>query len=264
VNSSLKPLIAAVQVGFSHLMAYRAEIIIQLFSAGVVVVLNGSIWGAAVMGKEELAGVPAAILKAHAVVAWSAVSFYATRVHEDIARRFRDGQIASDLLRPVSFQHFWYARDLGRAGASMLVQTIPLFTACWWFFGFPLPGHPGTWGLYLLSLLLGHATNFGLAFLVGVSAVRLQSVTGLAHVKTVLVSVFSGALIPLELFPASVSGLVECLPFRAMAQVPTRIFLEQPGAESGILVQLFWAGFLWVVGALAWARAEARLVVQGG
>jgi ABC-2 type transport system permease protein len=256
---------AAIGVGFRHTLAYRAEVLIQLFSAAIVAGLNGSIWTAAVRGRAQIGGIPADQLHSYVIVAWTAVSFYATRVNEDIGRRFRDGQIASDLLRPMEFQAFWYARDLGRALASFGVQTLPLLAGGWLVFGFPLPTSPWTWLLWMLSLLLGHACSFGLAFLVGIASVRLRSTTGLSHVKSVLVSVFSGALIPLELFGPGWQPLVQALPFRAMAQVPTHLFLEQEAQPVQALgLQAAWAVALWGLGAWGWRSVQRRLVIQGG
>ena len=256
---------AAIKVGFGHTLAYRAEVLIQLFSTAIVAGLNGSIWSAAVQGRTEIAGIPSLQLHAYVVVAWTAVSFYATRINEDIGRRFRDGQIASDLLRPMAFRDFWYARELGRAFATFLVHTLPLLAGCSLAFGVRLPSSPLVWLSWLLSLWLGHLTSFGLAFLVGIASVRLRSTTGLSHVKSVLVSVFSGALIPLELFGPGWQPVVQALPFRAMAQIPTRIFLGQESEPGRALaIQAAWGLGLWLAGGLGWRAVQRRLVIQGG
>ncbi|MDP2314239.1 MAG: ABC-2 family transporter protein [Pseudomonadota bacterium] len=256
---------AALRIGFTHVFAYRAEVVIQLVSISIVAALNGSLWTVATRGKDAIGGVPSADLRAYVLVAWVAVSFVATRVNEDIGRRFRDGQIGTDLLRPMSLQRFWYARDLGRALATFLLQSTPLFLACLLFFDVPLPSRPSTWLLTFGSLLLGHATNYGLSFLVGVAALPMQNISGLTHLKSTLVSVFSGALIPLELFGPVLRPIVYALPFRAMAHTPATIFLERDGSALVLLAeQAAWAGGLAVIGILAWNAAARTLTVQGG
>ena len=201
----------------------------------------------------------------YVLAAWVAVSFVATRVNEDIGRRFREGLIAADLLRPMSIQAFWYARDLGRAGATLLVHSVPLLVALMLLFGVPLPHSASTWALTLLSLLLGHATNYGLSFLVGVAAIGVHNISGLTHLKSTLVSVFSGALIPLELFGPTLRPIVMLLPFRSMAATPASIFLERPIDLGGALaLQAGWALALAVLGALAWRAAARSVTVQGG
>jgi ABC-2 type transport system permease protein len=257
--------LAALRIGFTHVFAYRTEVVIQLVSISLVASLNGSLWTVATQGRTAIAGIPAAEMRAYVLVAWVAVSFVATRVNEEIGRRFREGLIAADLLRPMTLQHFWYARDLGRALATLLLQTTPLFLGCLWLFHLPLPAHPSTWALTLLSLLLAHATNYGLSFLVGVAALPMQNISGLTHLKSTLVSVFSGALIPLELFGPTLRPLVYALPFRAMAHTPASIFLERGDAVGTLLAQqAAWAIALWILGILAWRGAARSLTVQGG
>jgi ABC-2 type transport system permease protein len=257
--------LAAARVGFTHVFAYRAEVAIQLVSISIVAALNGSLWTVATRGRAAIAGVPAPEMRAYVLFAWIAVSFVATRVNEEIGRRFREGQIATDLLRPMTLQAFWYARDLGRALACLVLQSVPLFVGCLFLFDLPLPHHASTWPITLLSLLLAHATNYGISFLVGVAALPMQNISGLTHLKSTLVSVFSGALIPLELFGPTLRPIVFALPFHAMAHTPASLFLERDVPVTGLLLeQAAWAVALWGLGALAWRAAARTLTVQGG
>ncbi len=256
---------ATASVGFTHVFAYRAEIVIQLFSAGIVAALNGSLWTAAVAGRDSIAGVASADMFTYVIMAWVGVSVVATRVNEDIGRRMREGLIAADLLRPMSLQRFWYARDLGRAGATLLVQTFPLFVACLIVFPVRLPTRASTWAAWFLALFLAHAVNYGLSFLVGLAALPLRNVSGLTHLKSTMVSIFSGALIPLALFPSWAQDIVRFLPFAALAHAPATLFLESEDRIAPVLVgQAIWALGLGLLGRYAWTRAAARLTVQGG
>ena len=261
----MRAALAAARIGFTHVFAFRAEVLIQLVSISIVAALNGSLWTVATENRTSIGGVPAAEMRAYVLVAWVAVSFAATRVNEDIGRRFRDGHIAGDLLRPMSVQAFWYARDLGRAFGTLLVQSIPLFLGMLLLTDLPLPSRPETWALTLVSLVLGHATNFGLSFLVGTAALPMQNISGLTHLKGTLVSVFSGALIPIELFGPTLRPIVYALPFRALAHTPASIFLERTSDILPLLgFQAGWALALWGLGVLAWRAAARTITVQGG
>ena len=61
----MKAALAAARIGFTHVFAYRAEIVVQLVSICIVAALNGSLWTVAVRGQTEVAGVPAEIGRAH-------------------------------------------------------------------------------------------------------------------------------------------------------------------------------------------------------
>jgi ABC-2 type transport system permease protein len=256
---------AAWRIGFRHVFAYRTEVVIQLVSACIVAGLNGSLWQAAIRGRETVAGVPSGEMISYVVMAWVSVTFFATRVNEEIGRRFREGQIAADLLRPISLQLHCYARDLGRAAACLLLQTVPLFALCVLVFPVDLPRHPATWVAWLLSLLLAHLTNYGMSFMVGTAALPLHNISGLTHLKSTLVSVFSGAIIPLELFGPTLRPIVFALPFHAFVHTPVSIFLERDVPVGALLAeQAAWAGAMWILGHLCWKAAERTLTVQGG
>ncbi|MSP54762.1 MAG: hypothetical protein EXR69_04020 [Myxococcales bacterium] len=260
-----RPLAASFRIGARQVFAYRAEALVTLFSASLMAALNGLLWTAATEGRDQLAGVPSAELRSYVVMAWVAVSFFATRVNEDIGRRFREGQITADLLRPMSLQFQCYARDLGRAVATLALQTTPMFLMGLFAFGVLLPSHPATWLWWSVSLVLSHCINFGISFLVGLAAFPLQNISGLTHVKGTLVSIFSGALIPLDLYAGALKTFVFCLPFHAMAHTPTSIFLERNVSVASLLAeQAAWALGLWVIGSLSWGRARNALTVQGG
>lgn len=262
---SVRAPLAALRIGFRHVFAYRTEVAIQLLAACFVAGLNGSIWSVATKGRAEIAGVPGPEMLSYVCVSWVAVSFFATRVNEEIGLRFRDGQIAADLLRPLSLQMNCYARDLGRVAAILLLQTIPLFLLTSLAFSVDFPTRLTTWPLWLLSLTLSHLTNFSLSFLLGLAAFRLHNITGLTHFKATLVSIFSGALIPLELFGERWQPLLFALPFHSLAHTPSSIFLERDLPVLGLLgEQAAWGGGLWLCGVLAWNRAAHALTVQGG
>lgn len=257
--------LASLRIGFYQVFAYRTEVVIQLVSACIVAGLNGSLWTSAVRGQTSLAGVPSGEMISYVCMAWVSVTFFATRINEEIGRRFREGQIASDLLRPISLQLHCYARDLGRALASLLLQTIPLFLLCWTVFGIQLPSRPTTWALWMFSLVLSHITNYAMSFMIGVAALPLHNISGLTHLKATLVSVFSGALIPLELFPRSLQPLVFALPFHSFVHTPASIFLERDVSVVALLSeQAGWAAAMWIGAMLAWRAAARTLTVQGG
>lgn len=261
----MRAALAAARIGFAHVLAFRAEVAVQLVSALLVAGLNGSLWRAATAGRAQVAGVPADEMMSYVVIAWVSVSFVATRVNEDVGRRVRDGQIASDLLRPMSFPLQCYARDLGRAFGTLLVQTTPLFVVTALLFPTRLPERPSTWLLWLASLVLAHAVNFGLSFLVGIAALPLHEVTGLTHLKSTLVSVFSGALVPLELFGPTLRTVAFALPFHAMAWAPASVFLERDLPLLEVLgSQAAWALAMNALAALGWRAAAHTLTVQGG
>ena len=254
-------------LGLKLVLAYRFEALVQLVSASVVALLNWSLWTAIYQGRTMVAGRTAPEMTTYVVVAWVITTFYGTQVDQDLSARFREGLIAVDLLRPWDLHLHHYFRDLGRAAVALVLTTLPL---CLWTSGLlhlRAPERWQTWPLFALSLLLAHAISFGFAWLVGVASFHLRNATGLAHLKATIIGVFSGALIPLDLYPPALRGLVLALPFQGMSHTPANLFTERlPTAAlwQPLLVQLGWAVALFWLGRLAFQRALRVLEVQGG
>ncbi len=257
----------SLRLGASLVLAYRLEVVVQILSASIVALLNWSLWTAIFEGRSQVAGRSAAELTTYVVVAWVVTTFYANRLDQWLSSRFRSGDIAIDMLRPWSLQAHLYFRDLGRAGCALVLTTLPI--ALWTGLLLPLrfPTRWLTWVLFAVSLLLAHAISFGFSWLVGMAAFRLRNAAGLAHLKATIISMFSGALIPLDLYPSSIRGLILLLPFQGMSHVPASIFVETvPPGElwRPLLTQVVWAVLLAVLGALAFRRAGRIMIVQGG
>lgn len=254
-------------MGVKLALAYRFEALVQLVSASIVALLAWSLWTAIFQDRATVAGRDGPSMISYVLIAWLITTFYGTRVDQELASRFRDGLIAVDLLRPWDLHLHHYARDLGRGAVALLLSTLPLLILAGLLLGLRLPEHGWTWPLFGLSLLLSHAIGFGFAWLVGLASFRLRNAAGLTHLKATLIGVFSGSLIPLDLYPEALRRFVMLLPFQGMSHTPAVIFTERlPLAQAGgpLLVQLLWAVGLLVVGRLLLRGALRAIVVQGG
>ncbi|MFF4382363.1 ABC transporter permease [Kitasatospora sp. NPDC001547] len=186
---------------------------------------------------------------------------------DDLQTRFRNGDIAVDLYRPVDFLGWWLASDLGRAGYHLLVRGgAPLLIGSL-LFHFRLPERPLTWLVFLLSALLAELVSFGLRFLVALTGFWLHDSEGVRSVTLVVTMFLSGMLLPLTLFPGGLADLARVLPWATLAQVPADLFLEHTtgSAVLGPLgLQLGWAAVLLAAGRGVQALATRKVVVQGG
>ncbi|MFE5582899.1 ABC transporter permease [Kitasatospora sp. NPDC056531] len=186
---------------------------------------------------------------------------------DDVQDRFRSGDIAVDLYRPVDFQGWWLATDLGRAAFQALIRgTVPMLVGAL-VFRTRMPEQPLTWAFFLLSGLLALLVSFGLRFLVSITGFWLHDSEGVRAVMLVVSMFFSGMLLPIALFPGWLGDLGRVLPWAALIKVPTDVFLER-ATGAGLLAelgfQLGWAAALLAAGRGAQWLATRRVVVQGG
>ncbi|MEQ7123114.1 ABC-2 family transporter protein [Actinopolymorpha sp. B11F2] len=186
---------------------------------------------------------------------------------DELAERIRTGDIAVDLTRPVSFQAWWLAGDLGRAAFHLLARGVPPTFIGALVFTLTLPRDPLTWLAFLLAVLLGAIVCFSINYLFALTGFWLLDSRGVHQVAGVLAMFFSGMLLPLNIFPGWFGDLARILPWSSALQIPADVFL---GTYQGLdLLPVFgfqavWALVLWVAGYFLTSLATRKVVVQGG
>ncbi|MFI6846917.1 ABC-2 family transporter protein [Kitasatospora sp. NBC_00085] len=270
VGGTVRLYLAVVRGGFRRYSTYRAATL----AGGVTNTVFGFILAytflALWQARPGLGGYDASQAVTYIWISQSllaTVAVFGGGFQDDIQERFRKGDIAVDLHRPVDFQGWWLANDLGRAGFQLLARgVLPTVAGCL-AFDTRLPHHPAVWAVFLLSVLLAVVVSFGLRFLVSLTGFWLQDAEGIRSVMVVVTMFFSGMLLPLGLFPGWLGGLAGALPFAAMIQIPTDVFLERHTGTGllGILgLQALWAALLLGAGHAVQRLATRKVVVQGG
>ena len=188
----------------------------------------------------------------------------------EIADSIRSGQVAYDLSRPLDMYTHWYMRLVALRSAPTLLKSIPIFVLALFFLPNDLAMHWPTFGGFaawvlatLGALLLSCAiTNF-------IQVCHFWTVTGygVQRIAVSLVTLFSGMLIPLPLFPQFMQPFLRLQPFAGLSDMPSQLFAGSlpPSAIGGVLLlQLAWALVFVLLGRLMLARGLRRVTVAGG
>jgi ABC-2 type transport system permease protein len=185
----------------------------------------------------------------------------------EVALRVRSGDVATDLQRPLDFQGYWLAHDLGRALYHAVFRGVPPFLLGALVFDVLVPRDPRVWLAFVVSVTLAVVTSFAFRFIFNLSAFWLLDYRGPATLAMVASTFFSGQIVPIAFFPDWLALVAWALPFAAMVQAPIEIWLgHAEGLELlGLLgLQVFWAVVLLLVGRAVLAAGMRKLVIQGG
>jgi ABC-2 type transport system permease protein len=184
----------------------------------------------------------------------------------ELGPRIRSGDVAIDLYRPVDFQAWWLAADLGRAGASFLLRALPPVAIGLLFFPMSLPADPLRWVAFALCCALGLLVSFAVRYIMSVAAFWTMDERGMASLLMVVSLFFSGMIIPLVIMPGWLGTLARALPWSMIIQVPVNVLLgtEPGGLGAALAFGGAWAAGLLGLGRLMTLAARRRVVVQGG
>ncbi|MFR0666761.1 MAG: ABC-2 family transporter protein [Faecalimonas umbilicata] len=121
--------------------------------------------------------------------------------------------------------------------------------------------------MFLISVLLALVILFYVEFMVGLASFYTLSMFGMAFTKTAVLSILSGGVVPLALFPEGVARVFGLLPFAGMVSVPLNIFLGKYRLEEcmGYMgLQIFWCIIMGAIAHLLYHMVIRKVIVQGG
>jgi ABC-2 type transport system permease protein len=179
----------------------------------------------------------------------------------------REGNIATYLTKPIDYQIYNLFANLGSLLINLTAITLP--TAFVMIFIFHVKVTPG-FGLLLfpISLLLAFLISFSIDYFIGLLAFYSESIWGVSITKEIIVTVLSGALIPLQFFPDAIQKVLYWLPFQAIYHTPlmmiTRPDQGLPVFLPMLLVQIAWAILLFLLARLFYNQAIKVLRIAGG
>jgi ABC-2 type transport system permease protein len=246
-------------------LAERGVLAGRVVFLGVILFIFSRVWDTVLArGEVTVAGAGKAELIWYlAVTEWCVLSV--PLIFLAIEADVRSGDIASRLVRPVSYLGAQLAEALGEAALRLAVlgPAGALF-AYWLADGFPADPRGLAFALPLGVLAAVLAVLSTAA--IGLSAFWIVDTSPVYWIWQKLAFVLGGLLLPLELYPDWLRALARFSPFPAMIWGPGRTaFGFAPGAALTTTLELLaWSAL--VAAGLVWLsrRARLRLTVNGG
>ena len=179
----------------------------------------------------------------------------------------REGAIASYLIKPIDYGLYTFFTSLGSVLLNLAAITIPTLFMLLFVFKVKFTLGPGLIA-FPLSLLMAFMISFCFDYFVGLLGFYSESVWGISTVKEIILTVFSGALIPLQFFPDALEKVLLWLPFQAIYHTPL-MMVTKPDQGWDVflpmlLVQLFWVIVLFIAMRLFYNQAIKVLRISGG
>lgn len=185
----------------------------------------------------------------------------------DVMESVNSGEVAADMLRPMSYLRFWMAADLGRATVNFVLRGATILLLYSIVVELTLPTSSLQWAAFLMAVPLSWLVSFSWRFLVNLASFWTPNARGFGRFAFGIVWVLSGFYMPLALYPDWFRALCEMTPFPSMVSIPLEIFLGTlSGTEiaQSMIYQLAWAVTLLAIATFVLNRGVRRLVIQGG
>jgi len=188
-------------------------------------------------------------------------------VDRDVLALIRSGNVAYELLRPMDLYGQWYVRAVAWRTAPALLRAAPMFVVAMLFFAMAPPSSPASALAWAAATCAGVLLAAAITNVTSISAFWTVSGEGIGMLLPTAVTIFSGLVIPLPLFPEWAQPILSFLPFRGLMDVPFRLYMGHipPRHALGVLAhQLAWTLAIVALGRCLIARGLRRLAIQGG
>jgi ABC-2 type transport system permease protein len=247
-------------------LAYAAANVSRILFMTTVLFVFMRLWSVvyAGAGAERLGGLTQSQMLWY-LVATESILMSMPRLWYEVDQEVRTGQLAVQLIRPMSYAAMHLGRSTGERTVRFLINLGAGSLVAWLLAG-PIPFSIAGFGMFLIVLPLAFAIDFLGALLIGLCAFWLESTQGIALLYSRLMMLLGGLLLPLDVYPDAMQPFLRALPFAAILHAPGRMFVA-PSAELFLQCLALQAGSLAVYGAAAYALhtlALRRLFVNGG
>jgi ABC-2 type transport system permease protein len=243
--------VAALKNGFRDATAYRVEFLFEVLGAAVVpAAIQWVLWYAMfrIGGATSVAGMTYVEM-----IHYTLASVLFTQIrggdHDfELAEMIRSGQLSQYLLRPVGVVEFVWIRGVApKLFLAGLCLAIGM-TAGYWMGISPVR----MLGAMFLALI-GNVIHYQIGAAIATASFYWEEAYSVLMVKNMIVSLLSGELIPLNLFPESMQWIWKSTPFYLYVFGPTQYALGH-WSHAEFIQQLGIAG-LWL--AVGWAMVRA-------
>lgn len=264
---TLRSYLAILRGAFQVSLMYRFGFIFNILGNIIYMAVTYYLWSSIYANSTILRGLT--FNETFIYVALGSTVFILLKTYADwfISYEIREGQIATYLTKPIDYQFYSLASSLGFGLGNLLAITIPTVLMITLVFKIPFQLGPGTL-LFPLSLFLAFLISFNFDYLVGVTCFYTESIWGISISKEILISVMSGALIPLQFFPDVVQKILMWLPFQTIYYTPlmmvTRPDQSWLNLTSMIAIQLFWLVVTFFLTRFYYNRAIRVVRIAGG
>lgn len=262
----MKKYFSLMKCGFLEGTAYRSSFFTGILANFIQVVVLYYIWKSIFSYQAVVNGYTWEIMRQYIFVSFLCNSALSFGFEMQTANHIISGDIILDLLKPLSYRAMVFFKAAGTAGMEFLLTF--LFTGVFYLY---VNGMGSTdlfrCLLFLLSLLLGQGIKFSIQYLFSLLCFYTDNAYGVLKGREVMTNFFSGALVPLAMFPGFFRKIVSMFPFSGIVYIPSSIFIGTFHIQESfyaIFFQIFWNVILFAAGSVFWKRASSVISIYGG
>ena len=255
-----------ISMSFQKSIAYRVEYFTSVLNAFLYIFIFTSVWTALIPEGTTAGGLSRTQMIAYAVFS-TLIKASMGRNESLISSRVKSGEIAIDLMRPYSIPLMYLADTLGATLFQMFSRSIPLLVFCYFVFDIDLNISFETLLMFAPVYVLAFIIFFLMLLLISSISFFIVDIFPLWIFYWALITLASGAIIPLDFFPEGFAKFLVYTPFPYLFYFPTMILLGKSFMMSYEILILHYVVVIFLITVIArtvFSTGIRKLSIVGG
>ena len=245
---------------------YRFDLLLYIFNFIIEITVYVFIWLAIYNKGNQILGMTFEQVTTYYILVVSLNPIISWGINETMGNAIREGEILRELLNPISYFNYYFGIRIGELIESIIVGIIT-FIICALLFGVLLPSNLLNFILFIIVISLSVVVVYFFELIIGTSAFYTNSIWGVEVFKRAILSIFSGMIAPISLFPEFLQKIANMLPFKDCIYTPISIYfgeLNNIEIIQVILKQFIWIFILYIIAKILFNKAVKNVTVNGG
>jgi ABC-2 type transport system permease protein len=248
-------------------LAYRAALWSGTVATSASILIYYFLWQAVFSEAAVIDGFTFQMMITYIIIARVLASQFFNGINLTLAEWIREGNIATELIRPIGILRQLFALRIGEFCQFATFKLIPITLVAALFLGAAPPAGGVFFLLFVIKILAALILLFFFEVIIGTLAFYTMEFYAVRFAKDATLTILSGGLVPLFLFPEWLQSIFRFLPFQHLVAGPIEIYLGILSYSE--ILRSFANLSLWVVvmmllSLLFFKKAMKKVVIQGG
>jgi len=248
-------------------IAYRGALWFGTIATAASILIYYYLWQAVFSESAVIDGYTFQMMITYIIIARVLASQFFNGINLTLADWIRQGSIATELLRPIGILRSLFALRIGEFCQFLVFKMIPITIVAAFLLGASPPASVVHFLLFIINILAALVLLFFFEVIVGTLAFYTMEYYAVRFAKDAALTILSGGLVPLFLFPEWLQSIFRFLPFQHLVAGPIEMYLGVLSYSEALwaLVNLgVWILVMMSIALLFFNTAMKKVVVQGG
>lgn len=245
---------------------YRFDLLLYIFNFIVEITVYIFIWLAIYQNGNQILGMSFEQVTTYYILVVSLDPIISWGINEIMGRAISEGEILRELLNPISYFSYYFGIRIGELIESGIVSILT-FAICSILFGVMLPAGILNLIFFMIVVFLAVVTVYFFELIIGMMAFYTNAIWGAEILKRAVLSIFSGMIAPITLFPDLLQKIANFLPFKDCIYTPISIYfgkLNNIEIVQVVLKQCIWITIFYIIAKILFKKAVKNITVNGG